>query len=220
MSDRDLLGMLYLDSRQQRGKLTRIDSDLLKTIATEAAVLVENTSLAHAEEAARHYREELTIAADIQRGIDGGAHPEMPYARVHANSISCKEVGGDFYDVLEVENGLYVIIADISGKGISGGLARLDLARAGACADHGRTAAGEDRYDCQPVHLREESSKVRDPGPAEAYIRWGAGIHELWSRAAAVTNVNRGHSPAERELPGGPDRWRGVFLRNNPDEAW
>jgi phosphoserine phosphatase RsbU/P len=122
LSDRDLLGMLYLDSRQQRGKLTRIDSDLLKTIATEAAVLVENTSLAHAEEAARHYREELTIAADIQRGLMAVRIPEMPYARIHANSISCKEVGGDFYDVLEVENGLYVIIADISGKGISAAL--------------------------------------------------------------------------------------------------
>jgi phosphoserine phosphatase RsbU/P len=122
VGDRDMLGMLYLDSRQQRGKLTRIDSDLLKTIATEAAVLVENTSLAHAEEAARHYREELSIAAEIQRGLMVVRIPELPYARVHAHSIPCKEIGGDFYDVVAEEEALYIILADISGKGVSAAL--------------------------------------------------------------------------------------------------
>ena len=122
IAEREILGMLYLDSRQQRGKLTRIDSDLLKNIATEAAVLVENTSMAHAEEAARHYREELSIAAEIQRGLMVVRIPKLPYARVNAHSVPCKEVGGDFYDVLAVESGLYVIVADISGKGISAAL--------------------------------------------------------------------------------------------------
>lgn len=120
--EREILGMLYLDSRQQRGSLTRIDSDLLKNIATEAAVLVENASLASAEEAARRYREELNIAAEIQRGLMVVRMPELPYARVHADSIPCKEIGGDFYDILAVDGGLYVIVADISGKGVSAAL--------------------------------------------------------------------------------------------------
>ncbi len=118
----EILGILYLDSHKQRGKLMRVDSDLLKTIATEAAVLVENASLARAEEAARRYREELNIAAEIQRGLMTVRIPELPHARVKAQSVPCKEIGGDFYDVVATENGLYVVVADISGKGVSAAL--------------------------------------------------------------------------------------------------
>ncbi|MBW4025975.1 SpoIIE family protein phosphatase [Acidipila rosea] len=118
----EILGMLYLDSRQQRQTLMRVDSDLLRTIAMEAAVLVENASLASAEEAARRYREELSIAAGIQQGLMTVRMPELAYARVLAHSVPCKEIGGDFYDVIATESALYVVVADISGKGVSAAL--------------------------------------------------------------------------------------------------
>jgi sigma-B regulation protein RsbU (phosphoserine phosphatase) len=47
------------------------------------------------------------------------AIPNLPYAKVHARSVACKEVGGDFYDVIATQDGLYIVIADISGKGVS-----------------------------------------------------------------------------------------------------
>lgn len=118
----EILGILYLDSRQQRGALMRVDSELLKTIATEAAVLVENASLARKEESARRDREEMRIAAEIQRDLMTVRIPELSYARVQAHSIPCKEIGGDFYDVIATESGLYVVVADISGKGVSAAL--------------------------------------------------------------------------------------------------
>jgi sigma-B regulation protein RsbU (phosphoserine phosphatase) len=117
--EKDILGVLYLDSRLQPGKLSQVDNDLLETISTEAAALVENAFLAQAEESARRYREELNIAAAIQQGLMEFAIPNLPYARVHARSVACKEVGGDFYDVIATSDGLYVVIADISGKGVS-----------------------------------------------------------------------------------------------------
>jgi sigma-B regulation protein RsbU (phosphoserine phosphatase) len=120
--DAEILGVLYLDSRQQRGKLTRIDNDLLNTIATEAAVLVENAALAQAEETARRYREELRIASEIQQGLMMVRIPELSYARVNARSLPCKGIGGDFYDVIAMEDCLYVVLADISGKGVSAAL--------------------------------------------------------------------------------------------------
>ena len=117
--EKDILGVLYLDSRLQPGKLSQVDNDLLETISTEAAALVENAFLAQAEESARRYREELNIAAAIQQGLMEFAIPNLPYAKVHARSVACKEVGGDFYDVIATPDGLYVVIADISGKGVS-----------------------------------------------------------------------------------------------------
>ena len=47
------------------------------------------------------------------------AIPNLPYARVAARSVACKEVGGDFYDVIATPEALYIVIADISGKGVS-----------------------------------------------------------------------------------------------------
>jgi sigma-B regulation protein RsbU (phosphoserine phosphatase) len=117
--DREIQGVLYLDSRLQPGKMTLVDNELLETIATGAAALVENASLAQAELAARQYREELNIAARIQQELMAVQVPELPFARVEARSVPCKEVGGDFYDVIAAEDALYVTIADISGKGIS-----------------------------------------------------------------------------------------------------
>lgn len=114
-----VLGVLYLDSRQQRGRLTRLDNELLRTIATEATLLVENATLAQAEAAARRYREELLIASEIQQGLMSVRIPALPFAQVHAQSIPCKGIGGDFYDVLCHGDALYVVVADISGKGVS-----------------------------------------------------------------------------------------------------
>ena len=122
LPEEEVLGVLYLDSHQQLASLLRADGDLLRTIATEAATLVENVSLARAEESARRYDEELSIAAEIQRDLMTVRIPELSYARVQAHSVPCKGIGGDFYDVVTTPEGLYVVVADISGKGISAAL--------------------------------------------------------------------------------------------------
>jgi phosphoserine phosphatase RsbU/P len=115
----DILGVLYLDSRFAGGKLTGVDNDLLRTIAREAAALVENTALVAAEEQARQYREEMEIAARIQRGLMAEHHPKLSFAAVEAMSFPCREVGGDFFDVVTDGRSLSIALVDVSGKGIS-----------------------------------------------------------------------------------------------------
>ncbi len=115
----DVLGVLYLDSRKERNKLTSIDSDLLNLIASEAAMLVEHTNLARAEEEGRRYIEELKIASEIQQGLMRVRIPKLSFASVEAHSLPCKGIGGDFYDVVSMDDGLYIVVADISGKGLS-----------------------------------------------------------------------------------------------------
>jgi sigma-B regulation protein RsbU (phosphoserine phosphatase) len=115
----ELLGLLYLDSRLRPGSLTQIDSDLLRTIATDAAALIDNAQLSISEERERRYREELNIAAEIQRSLMASRLPTLSWAFVDARSIPCREVGGDFFDVVENGDALSIVVADISGKGIS-----------------------------------------------------------------------------------------------------
>jgi sigma-B regulation protein RsbU (phosphoserine phosphatase) len=122
-SDR-LLGLLYLDSRLRNSTLNRVGRDILHLIATEAANLLENARMVQAERAADLLRNEMEIAANIQQSIMARDLPTFPYARLMAKSVPCTEVGGDFYDVipLEEENGFVAIVADVSGKGMSAAL--------------------------------------------------------------------------------------------------
>jgi sigma-B regulation protein RsbU (phosphoserine phosphatase) len=114
-----VIGVLYLDSRQTMGNLAEVDNDLLKTIATEAAALVDNAQLAISEERARRYSEELAIAARIQEKLMPTQLPKISYAMISARFIPCTDVGGDFYDVVAADGHLSVVMADVSGKGVA-----------------------------------------------------------------------------------------------------
>lgn len=118
----DVLGILYLDSRLNPSKFTKVDNDLLKTIATEAAALMDNAQLAIEEEHARRYREELNIAASIQQDLMAVQPPKTSYASIQARFAPCKEIGGDFYDAVAGDDCVYIVIADVSGKGVSAAL--------------------------------------------------------------------------------------------------
>jgi serine phosphatase RsbU (regulator of sigma subunit) len=118
-NENEILGLLYLDSRLKPGILSKVDSDLLRAIATDAAALIENTQLMLAEEHARHYREELNIAARIQTNLMTARLPSLPFASVAARSVPCREIGGDFFLAVGAESSLSVAIADIAGKGVS-----------------------------------------------------------------------------------------------------
>lgn len=115
-------GVLYLDSRFASRDISAVSHDILRAIATEAAALVENARLVQAEEAARRYQQELAIAASIQQRLMTVSIPDVPFAAVRATNLACKDVGGDFFDVVMTEQGLAVLVADVSGKGISAAL--------------------------------------------------------------------------------------------------
>src|SRR5437868_8047525 len=99
--------------------MSNVGQDILHAIAREAASLVENARLVQAEEAARRYQQELAIAASIQQRLMAVTIPEVPYARLYGKNLSCKEIGGDFFDAVNTEDGLTVVLADVSGKGVS-----------------------------------------------------------------------------------------------------
>ena len=95
--------------------------DILRAIATEAASLIENARLVQAEEESRRYQQELTIAASIQQRLMQVKIPEVPFAKLRGKNLSCKEIGGDFFDAVNTKEGLAVVLADVSGKGSFGG---------------------------------------------------------------------------------------------------
>jgi phosphoserine phosphatase RsbU/P len=116
------MGVLYVDSRFASRDISGVDQKILHVIATEAASLIENARLVQAEEEARRYQQELSIAASIQQRLMQVKIPEVPFARVKGKNLSCKEIGGDFFDAINTKEGLAVVLADVSGKGVSAAL--------------------------------------------------------------------------------------------------
>ncbi len=118
----EVMGALYVDSRFASRDITSVSHDILRAIATEAAQLIENARLVHAEEASRRYQQELSIAASIQQRLLAVTLPEVPFARVNGRNLACKEIGGDFFEAVSTPEGLAVVLADVSGKGVSAAL--------------------------------------------------------------------------------------------------
>ena len=82
---------------------------------------------------------ELNVAADIQRSLLPLTFPVPPKVFefiLHAALVPAKEVGGDFYDVGEIDvNHYFFLVGDVSGKGVPAALfmaASKTLIRSGA----------------------------------------------------------------------------------------
>src|ERR1700689_791969 len=118
----EAMGVLYVDSRFASRDIIGVSQDILHVIATEAASLIENARLVQAEEEARRYQQELSIAASIQQRLMQVKIPEVPFASLRGKNLSCKEIGGDFFDAVNTKEGLAVVLADVSGKGVSAAL--------------------------------------------------------------------------------------------------
>ncbi|HEY6337795.1 MAG TPA: SpoIIE family protein phosphatase [Candidatus Sulfotelmatobacter sp.] len=118
----EVMGVLYVDSRFASRDIIGIGHDILHVIATEAASLIENARLVQAEEESRRYQQELSIAASIQQRLMQVKIPEVPFAKLRGKNLSCKEIGGDFFDAVNTKEGLAVVLADVSGKGVSAAL--------------------------------------------------------------------------------------------------
>jgi serine phosphatase RsbU (regulator of sigma subunit) len=114
-----VMGALYLDSRFASRDISQVSHDILRVIAKDTATLIENARLVQAEEASRRYQQELSIAASIQQRLMAVTIPEVSFAKMRGRNLSCKEIGGDFYDVVNTEDGLAIVLADVSGKGVS-----------------------------------------------------------------------------------------------------
>ena len=118
----DVMGALYMDSRFASRDLSKVSGDILHVVATEAASLIENARLVQAEEESRRYQQELAIAASIQQSLMAVTIPEVPFARLTGKNLSCKEIGGDFFDAVNTNEGLAVVVADVAGKAVSAAL--------------------------------------------------------------------------------------------------
>lgn len=122
-SEGGVLGLIYLDHRIANEVFNESTLRLVGLIANLAAVKVENCWLLEDQNEKRRMEEQLAVGAKIQRGLLPAAAPKLPGYDLAGLNRSCFEIGGDYYDFLQKDDGtLALIVADISGKGVPAAL--------------------------------------------------------------------------------------------------
>ena len=118
----ELLGVLYLDSRQTAA-FSAIDRKILDALAAESASILDNARLVARERERQRLEQELTIAREIQQAFLPKGLKDFPHLAVTGVHRPCHEVGGDYFDVFPVnEDCVAFVIADVSGKGLGAAL--------------------------------------------------------------------------------------------------
>ncbi len=121
-------GILGLGDKMGGDAYTPADLEFLSSLGNLAIISLENVRLFREALEKQRMEDELQIAKGIQRGLLPAALPKIPRFGLAAVNISSKEVGGDYYDVITLDQYRYVIaIGDVSGKGTPASLLMANL---------------------------------------------------------------------------------------------
>ena len=117
-SEERRIGVLYLDSREKGSFLSSSTRGALETLATEAAVAIENARLYRETMEKAKMEQEMRIAAEIQQALLPKTGRTGAFFRAAAASIPCRSIGGDFYDYVDLPDGSFgFALGDVAGKG-------------------------------------------------------------------------------------------------------
>jgi serine phosphatase RsbU (regulator of sigma subunit) len=121
-----LTGLMSLGNKKSGKFYRREDINLLRILANQGAVAIENARLFEENIQKSRMEEELKIARNLQTSMLPDKAPTLEGFSIAARSIPAREVGGDFYDFIEImEDGgkrLGIVVGDVSGKAVSGAL--------------------------------------------------------------------------------------------------
>jgi len=95
------------------------DINLARAVASQCAVAITNARLYRDAIEGARIAEQMRLAGHIQRRMIPEKAPQVAGFDVAATYIPCFDVGGDFYDFLDLGGGrVAVAIADVIGKGM------------------------------------------------------------------------------------------------------
>ena len=129
LSTEGVLGTLTLGKRGNSGRIlgssvfTASQTNVISTLTDFLAVQLLKARSHEAQMAAHATARELEIAESIQRSLLLQELPQLSNVQVAAHCANARQVGGDFFDVLDAgDDALLLVIADVMGKGIPAAL--------------------------------------------------------------------------------------------------
>jgi phosphoserine phosphatase RsbU/P len=117
------LGVLQIDTLNQRSRFTDDDLEVLAGVASQAALSIDNAKMHQQVLAQQALTRDLELARRMQRALLPSKPPEIPGYCFFDYYQSARQIGGDYYDYVVLPGGRFaVIVGDVAGKGVSAAL--------------------------------------------------------------------------------------------------
>jgi len=117
--DQTLLGTLSIGRSSLDAPFSMQQREVIRTFADFLAIQLLNAKHREEQISARLLSHEVEIARGIQQSLLPRKLPELPGFGLSAYCQCARQVGGDFYDVLQLsKDSVLLMIADVMGKGV------------------------------------------------------------------------------------------------------
>ncbi len=174
------------ETRHNTTAFNELDKMLLDAVARQVQVSIENQFLNDQAIEKEKMEQELIVAASIQQRILPTELPKIAGYEFSGINIPSKEVGGDYYNCIDLGRGKFAfIIADVAGKGIGAALlvSTLDAALYSYL-----------QFDIPLTEMSDRLNKlIYKSSPSDKYITFFIAV--LDSHTGELDIVNAGHNP-------------------------
>ncbi len=178
------------------GSLSIYERDFIEGLVLQTAVALENATLHERDLEWARVLQDLDAARTIQRSLLPTSMPEIPGFSIGARSSTCYEVGGDYLDILRLEDGSHLmVVADVAGKGLASAIVATSF------------RASFRALATQPLPLAELAARIGQQHweeGTEARRRYVTAIFlHLKVEEGVIEVVNSGHNPGAFVRPDG-----------------
>jgi serine phosphatase RsbU (regulator of sigma subunit) len=119
MSHNGLIGILYARKEMPFG-FVKDDVEVISAFADQATVAIENSRLIKSSLERERLMRDILLAQEMQRKLLPQSVPSLSGLDIEAVSTPAFEVGGDYYDFMQLgAQKVGLIVGDVSGKGVS-----------------------------------------------------------------------------------------------------
>ena len=182
----NVFGIIYADSPIAEGRFTEDHLKVLTTLASVAAIRVENARLVESRLQQERLERELQLAMEIQQRFQPTAPPLVSGYEFQGISFPCYEIGGDYYDFIPRPDGRMVItLGDVSGKGTAAALLMSSL----HAAIHAQTGS----HDSLVETISAVNKYLAENIPPNRFVTLF--YAELDPESGTLSFLNAGHNP-------------------------
>jgi len=182
----NVFGIIYADSPLSDNRFTEDHLKVLTTLASVAAIRVENARLTEEQMERERLEREQQVASEIQQRFLPAAAPQIEGYELQGISFPCYEIGGDYYDFIQREDGKMVVaLGDVSGKGTAAALLMSSL--------HAAVHAHAESHESIAAAISAVNRYLVESIPPNRFVTLFYG--ELDPKAGSLAFLNAGHNP-------------------------
>jgi len=177
---------LFIGHRSNGESFSSFELDFLTSLGNLVLMSVQRTYLIESRIEKERLERELEVARTIQMALLPTKLPQNDHFSLSYHTITSRQVGGDYYDVLELGNGCYLVaIGDVTGKGVPASLIMANL------------QAMVHLLAPFELSLSEKTTRINDMlyknTPDDRFVTFFWGIYDTTN--SLFTYVNAGHNP-------------------------